>query len=218
MAVVSVSRFNSEASCGDVRYGNQSLASGPALHINDGMNSMLVPSVFFGSRAERLGRASLCAIALFAILTIDVLAGQLNDWNKFRGAFFEIGVPPGFKANAQQWGPNEQINAVSLWKESSRVEFYVFSPQWNGTAGALSLVPGEVLKSREIKREGKVQVVELEIAAHDGSYTRFVVSRTNEDLNTNVTWGIRVPNMKIYSEMRPIYLRWKQTLQQFADA
>lgn len=178
----------------------------------------MICSPFNTSRLERPVRGWLMTTALLLISALGISAGQPNGWSKFRGAFFEIGIPPGFTAKGQPDSAAGQVSAVRMWNAAKKVEFYVFSPQWNGTADALSLVPGrEVLKSRETKREGKVQVVELEIAARDGSYTRFVVSRTNDETNTNLTWGIRVPNMKVYAEVRPTYLRWKETLQQFAD-
>ena len=75
----------------------------------------------------------------------------------------------------------------------------------------------EVLTSKESNRIGAVLEVQLTITARDSSYIRFVVSRTKENENTNTTWGIRVPNMKVYKQIRPTYARWKQTLEQFAD-
>jgi hypothetical protein len=46
---------------------------------------------------------------------------------------------------------------------------------------------------------------------------RFVVSRTKLNENTNTTFGIQIPNMKVYEKVKPTYVKWKTTLEQFAD-
>lgn len=75
----------------------------------------------------------------------------------------------------------------------------------------------EVLKSREEKTTGGVKEIQLEIAAEDRSYIRFVVSRTKLNENTNTTFGVRMPNMKVYEQVKPTYVKWKASLEQFAD-
>jgi hypothetical protein len=48
-------------------------------------------------------------------------------------------------------------------------------------------------------------------------YIRFVVCRIKLNENTNTTFGIQIPNMKVYEKVKPTYVKWKTTLQQFAD-
>ena len=159
------------------------------------------------------------ASAMIALLAPNVRAETPAGWKIFRGNFFNIGVPPGYVATPQgQPGGGGKSDEVSLWNESLKVEFCVFSPQWNGKA-IMSEVGdrAEVLSEHESKKIGDVQEEQWTITARDKSYVRFVVSRTKLKENTNTTFGIRVPNMKVYEQVKPVYLRWKQTLQQFAD-
>ena len=163
----------------------------------------------------------LIALACFSLSPFLRSAGAAipAGWGSFHGNFFVIGVPPGFVAKPRgNPGGGGKSDAVSLWNKASSVEFYVFSPQWNGRAEIMEVAQGaEVLTSKESNRTGSVLEVQLTITARDRSYVRFVISRTKENENTNTTWGIRVPNMKVYEQIRPTYVRWKQTLEQFAD-
>ncbi|MBS0657696.1 MAG: hypothetical protein JSR82_05535 [Verrucomicrobia bacterium] len=153
------------------------------------------------------------------LLTVTALAAIPAGWGKFKGAFFEVGIPPGFKASGQMPNPGGAgHDAVSLWNATDRVEFYVYSPQWNGRSNYAGPIPGtEKVTSRESSRQGNVAEEQLTITALDNSYVRFIVSRTKENENTNTTFGVRVPNMSVYQQIKPTYVRWKQTLQQFAD-
>ena len=166
-------------------------------------------------------RRHLLPLATLSLLVLQAAtyAGIPAGWKKHQGAYFDIGVPPGFKATAQgETVFDGKTNAVSLWNEKLQVEFYVFSPQWNGRADILDVAErAEVLESREKNKKGDLVIEEVTIKARDKSYIRFVVSTTNEMYNTNKTFGIRVPNMKVYEQVRALYLQWKQTLQQFAD-
>ena len=163
----------------------------------------------------------LIALACFPLSPFlrSAVAAIPAGWGSFHGNFFVIGVPPGFVARPRgNPGGGGKFDAVSLWNKTSSVEFYVFSPQWNGRAEIMEVAQGaEVLTSKESNRTGSVLEVQLTITARDRSYVRFVISRTKENENTNTTWGIRVPNMKVYEQIRPTYVRWKQTLEQFAD-
>ena len=161
---------------------------------------------------------ALCALFVWALLQ-SAMAEVPAGWKSFRGNFFKIGVPPGFVATAQgERGSGGKSDAVRLWNEKLSVEFYVFSPQWNGQAIIKEVAQRtEVLTSRESKRVGNVLEEQLTITARDKSHIRFVVSRTKENENTNTTFGVRVPNMKVYEQIRPTYVRWKQSLEQYAD-
>ena len=162
---------------------------------------------------------------LLLILTSALLAVAVSlqaetpaGWKSFRGNFFKIAVPPGFVATPQGATSAGKADEVSLWNAELKVEFNVFSPQWNGKAIFSEVGDrAEVLTSRESRKNGNVQEEQLTITARDNSYLRFVVSRTKLTENTNTTFGIRVPNMKVYEQVKPTYLGWKQTLEQYAD-
>lgn len=146
-------------------------------------------------------------------------AAPPKGWKIFKGAFFEIGVPPGFIVNPVK--ANGQVNAVRLVNETLNVEFMVFSPQWDGEAPFKKPSDNEKLVSREVKKGAKTTSEDIAIEAKDGSYTRFVLSQTFGDdadgSHTNKTFGIKVRNMESYKKIRTLYVQWKTTLTQFAD-
>ncbi len=141
-----------------------------------------------------------------------------TGWRVYRGNFFSIGVPPGFEVQPQGYpGSGGKFDELSLWNPALQVQFSVYSPQWNGEAIFMEVARVEVLKSRQEKTTGGVREIQLEIAAQDRSYLRFVVSRTKLNENTNTTFGIRIPHMKVYEQIKPTYVKWKASLEQFAD-
>jgi hypothetical protein len=158
---------------------------------------------------------------LFAVIALPqaMRAGEPAGWKSYTGNYFKIGVPPGFQVQPQgQPGSIGKYDELVLWNEELRVQFSVFSPQWNGEALFAKVTEGkEVLKSREEQTVKGVRLVQLDIVASDQSYLRFVVARTNLNENTNTTFGIRVPGMDVYEKVKPVYLKWKASLEQFAD-
>lgn len=160
----------------------------------------------------------LARLLAFTLLVLTAAAAVPGGWGTFRGAFFEVGIPPGFKASGQMPNPGGRSDAVSLWNADTKVEFYVYSPQWNGRSNYAGPIAGqEKLTSRETSRQGNVAEEQLTISALNGSYVRFIVVRVKENENTNTTFGVRIPNMGVYQQIKPTYVRWKQTLSQFAD-
>jgi len=73
-----------------------------------------------------------------------------EGWEAFKGAFFEIGVPPGFLANPVT--TNGQVNAVRLVNKALNVEFMVFSPHWDGEAPFKKASDNEKLVSCEVSK------------------------------------------------------------------
>ena len=162
--------------------------------------------------------AAAAALAIFATTPLaraDVPPG----WKTFKGAFFEIGIPPGFVATAIKTGGN--INAVLLFNKALNVEFAVFSPQWDGEAPFKGAHEGEKVVARNVKKTGKETAEDISIEAKDGSYTRYVLSQTFADeansTHTNKTFGIRVPNTKVLAQVKNLYAQWKKTLTQLGD-
>ena len=141
-----------------------------------------------------------------------------TGWKTYHGNFFEIGVPPNFVSmpeNKRRGGGSG--DEVALWNQDQQVEFYVYSPQWNGVASRTVTQSTETLDSHESKTTGGLVEERWVMSAKDKSYVRFVVSFTDTKLNTNKTFGIRVPSMRTYAQVKPTFIQWKRTLQQFAD-
>ena len=141
-----------------------------------------------------------------------------EGWKVYKGNFFSIGVPPGFEVFPEgDPGGAGKYDEVGLWNEALQVKFSVYSPQWNGEASMMQVLRYETLKSREEKTTGGVKEIQLQMADEEHGYIRFVVSRTKLNENTNTTFGIQIPNMKVYEKVKPTYVKWKTTLEQFAD-
>lgn len=142
-----------------------------------------------------------------------------EGWKTFKGAYFEIGVPPGFVAKPVK--TDGIVNSVSLVNAKEGVEFQIYSPQWGGVAPFAKAGEGEKIDSSDKKVKGKETTEEFTINAKDGSYVRFVLSQSfageENGTHTNKTFGIKVPNMEKYTAIKKIYVEWKKTLTQFAD-
>ena len=154
------------------------------------------------------------ALAPWCALKAALPAG----WKLYEGNFFSIGVPPGFEVFPEgDPGGAGKYDEVGLWNEALQVKFSVYSPQWNGEASMMQVLRYETLKSREEKTTGGVKEIQLQMADEEHGYIRFVVSRTKLNENTNTTFGVRMPNMKVYEQVKPTYVKWKASLEQFAD-
>jgi len=164
-------------------------------------------------------RACLIAAAgLIFSLSHVALADVPKGWETFKGAYFEIGVPPGFTAKPIR--TNDHTNGVVLVNAGRELKFMVFSPQWDGEAPFKKAAAGEKVASRNVKKAGKETAEDIAITAVDGSYTRYVLSQTFVDeansTRTNKTFGLQLSNGD-NGDAKQLYAKWKKTLSQFAD-
>jgi hypothetical protein len=98
------------------------------------------------------------------------------------------------------------------------VEFYVFSPQWNGQPTDIELnARYEVQVSQNTERRGSLSVRRVTIKARDNSYTRSFEDTEDSVTNTRKVFGIKYGNQDAYSRYRQTYLTFKKSLRQFAD-
>lgn len=158
------------------------------------------------------------AVTCSTLLASTAHAAIPKGWGTFEGAFFEIGVPPGFVA--KPISSNGQIDAVVLVNSKLKVEFMVYSPQWSGDAPFKVAGAGEKVVSNKVKQAGKETAEDISIEARDGSYTRYVLCQAYVDeaqaTHTSKAFGLKL--FKGHSaEYKPLYAQWKNTLSQFAD-
>jgi hypothetical protein len=96
---------------------------------------------------------------------------------------------------------------------SGEVEFYVFSPMWNGNPQESAVKPNEVVVSQRQTRtkspHGDIVVQWKTWRARNGSYWRAIVDRENVGLNTRVVFGIRYRNAAVLRRYTPAYARSK---------
>lgn len=145
-------------------------------------------------------------------------AGQ-NTWQKYEGAWFEIKYPAGFRVRPSQ--PSTSANGYDsafFLSSDGTVEFYVFAPQWNGTARDIEVDPEtETIVSQNVARSGNKRILRVTIRAQDGSYLRSYEDTEDVVTNTRKTFGIKYVNAAAYNRYRQSYVRFKASLVQFAD-
>ena len=158
--------------------------------------------------------ATLLFAVIFACISKDLLAGE------YTGAWFKVWYPDTFEVIPSMASTTVQKGVDSAFFRSPdrQVEFYVFSPQWSGDPSDIALDPSqETLRTKETKRSGDKQISWLTIDARDGSYSRSYQDTVSN--NGSVRWvvGIKYKNQAAYNRYKRSYLRFKSSLEQFAD-
>ncbi len=164
-------------------------------------------------------RLLLLAISLF-LIPIPGTANAPVKWRTFKGAYFEVKYPPGFKARKSL--PSNsfegQHDSAFFTAADGTVEFYVFSPLWNGTPEDIELVATtELLVSETTERKGAVKTRRVTIKAKDNSYTRSFEDTENTETNNRRVFGIKYKDRDAYNKYRSQYLTFKNSLRQFSD-
>jgi hypothetical protein len=146
-------------------------------------------------------------------------AAAQSNWQKYEGPWFEIRYPPGFRVRPSQ--PNTIAagnDSVFFLSSDGTVEFYVFAPQWNGTARDIEVDPAtETLVSQSVTRSGGKTIRRVTIRARDGSYLRSYEDTEDVVTNTRRIFGIKYANAAAYNRYRQAYVTFKASLIQFAD-
>jgi hypothetical protein len=143
-----------------------------------------------------------------------------KGWSQYKGAWFDIQYPSSFivKPSIKSTTSKEGYDSVSFASMDGSVEFYVFSPQWNGDPVDIELKPGieEYASRKDEKKNGKVTGF-FTIRALDKSYLRSYVDTEDTRLNTRLVFGIKYRSQKDYDRYKQYYLKFKQSLRQYAD-
>jgi hypothetical protein len=162
---------------------------------------------------------------LILVLTLLLLPAPtslaLNQagWRTYTGAWFEIRYPANFQVHPSlQSGSASGYDSVFFTSPDGAVEFYVFSPQWNGTPTDIEINPStEIVTSQKFEqREGKTSR-RISARARNGSYLRAFEDIEDHTTNTRRVFGISYRNQASYNRYRQMYLTFKASLTQFAD-
>lgn len=160
-------------------------------------------------------------ILILALLWLpDATTGPVqNTWQKYEGAWFEIRYPPGFRVRPSQSSTSASgYDSAFFVASDGTVEFYVFAPQWNGTARDIELDPAtETMVSQNVVQSGSKRIRRVTIKAQDGSYQRSYEDTEDVATNTRKIFGIKYANADAYNRYRQAYLTFKASLVQFAD-
>ena len=159
-------------------------------------------------------------------LFIFILAGVEHSWSfnqspgklrTFKGAFFEIKYPAGFIVRPSIKNGQNYDSAFFTSPDGS-VEFYIYSPQWNGEPVDISIDPNTETYASQMEAENKgTRTRQYTIEAKDHSYTRSYADTEDTLTNTRKVFGIKYRDKQAYNEHRADYLKFKSSLRQFGD-
>ncbi len=160
---------------------------------------------------------SLLLISVFAIVPLGPLQGK---WRVHKGAYFEIKYPSSFKARPSLASNSFEgsYDSAFFTAPDGSVEFYVFSPLWNGDPKDIQIDPvNEEYVSEDTERKGNVVVRRVAIRAKDFSYRRSFEDSENTENNTRKVFGIKYRDQNAYNRYRRSYLTFKSSLRKFYD-
>lgn len=158
------------------------------------------------------------AFQLLIIVLALAGAALADDFSTFRGAWFEIKYPTAFEAVPRDPGATSVDmgpDGASFISPDKLVEFYIYSPQWSGKSQWQTKRPGEKTLSYSRQWEGNKRITYVTVLGN--GYTRSWALTEQPSLNTSWVFGFKYNNQAAYQRYRPQYLRFKQSLQQFAD-
>jgi hypothetical protein len=170
----------------------------------------------------------LMGLGVVGLAMIFLISGEsrgAENWSTFKGAWFEIKYPPGFKVEPGQKSATrvEGYDSAYFVSPDHNVVFYVFSPQWQGKArpADTEINPDrEVLIEQHVTKEkdpaGMVKTIRtLTVKAKDNSYVRALKDETTD--TTRLVFGIKYKSKDFYNKYYRDYLSFKKSLSQFAD-
>ncbi|HEX8707691.1 MAG TPA: hypothetical protein VF723_05470 [Pyrinomonadaceae bacterium] len=159
-----------------------------------------------------------CLLGLLFLASAMAAGAEGGKWLNYRGAWFDIKYPAGFKVRPSQPSTTSSAgyDGVFFRSPDATVEFYVFSPQWNGEPAGIRLKPASeaYVSQNEEEKDGK-KIRRATIRAKNGSYLRSY--EDIEDASTRRTFGIKYRDQAAYERYRQDYLTFKQSLTQYAD-
>ncbi|MBM3456214.1 MAG: hypothetical protein FJX80_13910 [Bacteroidetes bacterium] len=136
----------------------------------------------------------------------------------FSGAWFDINYPSNFIAKGSLKSSTSDGFESAIFKSPDNlVEFYIFSPQWNGEATDIVLKTKEKLSSLKSEIKGDIETKWWTINHSDGSYSRSYQQKYNQSQNTKLIIGIKYKNSSALEKYKKEYASFKNSLKQYAD-
>lgn len=160
----------------------------------------------------------ICVLTFASLLTVDNSAATAR-WPTFKGAYFEVKYPPGFKARKSL--PSNsfdgQYDSAFFTAADGSAEFYVFSPLWNGKPDDIERKDTEDVVSEIVEQKGSIKTRRVTLKAKDDSYLRSFEDTENTETNNRRVFGIKYRDRSAYNKYRQQYLTFKNSLRQFSD-
>ncbi|MGI5819818.1 MAG: copper amine oxidase N-terminal domain-containing protein [Armatimonadota bacterium] len=152
------------------------------------------------------------------------VAVRRGEWITYRGPWFDIDYPANFRPHGYDRGPSARTwdqDGMRFQSPDGTVEFYVYSPLWSGDPHWVKLAPGEMIFDRNTGAEGSgIDAKSLSwvtVAGPRDEYTRSWLEVHQPELNVRYYFGIRYNDMAAYDRWRDEYVRFKDSLVQYAD-
>lgn len=171
---------------------------------------------------------------LISILSVIVLAGIViftatvvwatkpaTKWKSYTGAWFKISYPPGFRVRPSLKSlTTDGYDSAFFKSPDGKVEFYIFSPQWNGEPKDIVLLPKTEriisTKTRIVDNEiSHRTVIWTTIKAKNGSYQRSLEDTVDE--TARWVFGIKYTDANALKRYANMYRKFKESLVQYAD-
>ncbi len=145
---------------------------------------------------------------------------NLSCFNLFKGAWFEIKYPVTFTPRIIKKSSTKQdgADAAAFLSPDRLVEFYIFSPQWNGAAPGIELNPkSERLDSKKSAKTKNGIITWTSISSLRGEYTRSY--QDFESISGHIHWvvGIKYKDINSYERYKNQYILFKKSLVQLSD-
>jgi len=150
-----------------------------------------------------------------------VVVKDKGAWRTYQGPWFDIDFPAGFSVSGGTFDldPRGRLysdSALFLSPGGGQVQFYVYSPQWSGKSEWAQPRADETLGEVRKERRGS-RVTTWTSVTGPGGYTRAWVETVDGLTNTNHVFGIRYPDQAAYNKYKARYLKFKESLVQYAD-
>ncbi len=178
--------------------------------------------IFFPSRDKIRWLPGLCLHVILALLLLPGSAAPADrgPWRTYKGAWFAVSYPADFAVRPAQRSATSTAGYDSVFFASpdGLVQFYVFSPQWlGGEPDEIEVNPATETMVEDKTQQGQGKRVRwVTVRAKNQSYYKSFVD-TVTDTNTRTIFGFIYRDQDAYQKYRPAYLRFKQSLRQYAD-
>ncbi len=152
-----------------------------------------------------------------SVVSSTALAFQ-GEWKTYKGAYFDVRYPASFSARGSQRTDGERYDSAFFRAPDGSVEFYIFSPIWNGDPQDIEINEAtESYVSQKTETRNGIKVRRVTISGKDGSYLRSFEDTEDTNTNTRKVFGIKYKDQSAYNKYRQTYLTFKQSLKQYAD-
>lgn len=142
--------------------------------------------------------------------------------------FFKVEYPMDFTV----YPPNRRANMsdeATFVSPDEDVEFYIYSPQWSGRSSYLNRRANEIIESdsnKKIHNKKELKYISINWRTYKDKHGRYKRAYMHKRVCpyadqasgcTTLVFGIKFKNQASYDRYKKEYLRFKKSLEQYAD-